>query len=274
MADLNDTQAAQSVKIIGSDSTGVEQTPVQSTSNGGLHINLRNNSGTEIATTTNPAIVAGNVASAATDSGNPIKVGSVYNDTVPTFTTGQRVDLQSDTVGSLYINDENRKATYSASFTALVAAASATDIFTITGSGSKTVRILRMFITPTQTTAAYNIVNVVKRSTANTGGTSTTRTAVPHDSVNAAATATIRTYTANPTLGTSVGNIRSQRALFPSSTPGGNISASPTYGFTFGDPSGGQPIVLRGTSQVLAINLNASTITGNSIDGYIEWTEE
>ncbi len=54
MADLNELQSADSVKIVGSDSTGTEQTPVQSTSQGGLHINLRNNSGVELGTSGNP----------------------------------------------------------------------------------------------------------------------------------------------------------------------------------------------------------------------------
>ena len=48
MADISDVQAAITTKLVGSDSAGVEQTPVQSTSSGGLHINLRNNSGAEI----------------------------------------------------------------------------------------------------------------------------------------------------------------------------------------------------------------------------------
>lgn len=38
--------------------------------------------------------VTGNVASAATDSGNPVKIGGVYNATKPTVTDGQRVDWQ------------------------------------------------------------------------------------------------------------------------------------------------------------------------------------
>lgn len=38
-------------------------------------------------------VVAGDVASGATDSGNPVKVGSVYNSTPATATTGQRIDL-------------------------------------------------------------------------------------------------------------------------------------------------------------------------------------
>lgn len=56
MADLTNLQAAETVKIVGSDNTGVEQTAVQSTSNGALHSNLRDNSGTELGTATNPLI--------------------------------------------------------------------------------------------------------------------------------------------------------------------------------------------------------------------------
>lgn len=45
----------------------------------------------------------GNVASAATDSGNPVKVGGVYNSTLPTFTNGQRGDLQLNANGGLIL---------------------------------------------------------------------------------------------------------------------------------------------------------------------------
>src|SRR6185437_1199522 len=42
----------------------------------------------------------GNVASAATDSGNPLKIGGVFNTTQPTVTTGQRVDAQMTARGA------------------------------------------------------------------------------------------------------------------------------------------------------------------------------
>lgn len=45
----------------------------------------------------------GTVASGATDSGNPVKVGGRYNSTRPTFTDGQRGDLQLDTRGNLVV---------------------------------------------------------------------------------------------------------------------------------------------------------------------------
>lgn len=47
--------------------------------------------------------VTGNVASGAADSGNPVKVGGVYNSTAPSPTTGQRVDLQANSRGSLRV---------------------------------------------------------------------------------------------------------------------------------------------------------------------------
>lgn len=48
--------------------------------------------------------MAGNVASGATDSGNPVKIGCVYNSTKPTLTNGQRGDVQCGTRGGIDIN--------------------------------------------------------------------------------------------------------------------------------------------------------------------------
>jgi len=45
----------------------------------------------------------GSVASAATDSGNPVKVGGVFNTAQPTVTTGQRVDAQFSNRGEQLI---------------------------------------------------------------------------------------------------------------------------------------------------------------------------
>lgn len=45
---------------------------------------------------TPPWSVGGNVASGATDSGNPVKVGGVFNTALPTITNGQRGDIQLD----------------------------------------------------------------------------------------------------------------------------------------------------------------------------------
>jgi hypothetical protein len=44
--------------------------------------------------------IQGSVASGATDSGNPVKTGGVYNSSLPSLTTGQRVDTQTDISGN------------------------------------------------------------------------------------------------------------------------------------------------------------------------------
>ena len=49
------------------------------------------------------AAIVGNVASAATDSGNPVKIGGIFNTTQPTVTTGQRVNLQCNNRGGLIV---------------------------------------------------------------------------------------------------------------------------------------------------------------------------
>lgn len=63
--------------------------------------------------TTDAVVAAGNVASAAADSGNPVKIGGVYNSTSPSLTTGQRGDLQLDVKGHVkaQLFDNNDSAT-------------------------------------------------------------------------------------------------------------------------------------------------------------------
>jgi len=51
--------------------------------------------------TSGTAEVQGTVANGATDSGNPLKVGGIYNTTLPTLTAGQRGDLQINANGVL-----------------------------------------------------------------------------------------------------------------------------------------------------------------------------
>lgn len=50
-----------------------------------------------------PSQVVGNVASGAADSGNPVKVGGVFNPTMPSFTAGQRGDVQINSFGGLLV---------------------------------------------------------------------------------------------------------------------------------------------------------------------------
>lgn len=163
---------------------------------------------------------------------------------------------------------DGAKATYSAS-ASFTFAASATDVFTITGSASKTIRIRKIIYYVTATSGANATVQVIRRSTANTGGTSSTRTAVAWDTTNSAATATVRSYTANPTLGTTVGPVIVTGIYI---SGGGTIGSQPLL-YT-DDSSLYQALTLRGTSEVIAINMNATSYNGNVARATIVWTEE
>lgn len=55
--------------------------------------------------------VSGDVASGVADSGEPVKVGGVYHATAPTFTDGQRGDVQVDSSGRVLINPAPLSAT-------------------------------------------------------------------------------------------------------------------------------------------------------------------
>lgn len=45
----------------------------------------------------------GNVASGSTDSGNPLKIGGVYNSSLSAATTGQRTNMQTDAYGNVRV---------------------------------------------------------------------------------------------------------------------------------------------------------------------------
>jgi hypothetical protein len=230
------------------------------------------------------AQVVGNVASGSADSGNGVKVSAVAVTNIaglPSVSSGNRVDNQADLNGRLYVTNapqDGAKTTYSATATGLVPGSTPTDIFTITGSSTKTIRVTDIKITATQATVAAIIdILLVKRSAANSGGTSTAATAVSHDSSSAAATATVLAYTANPTsLGAAVGTIRSTKMVVTVASPGTAQAAVASFPviWDFGNrPS--QAIVLRGTAQVLAINLNAVSLgSTGSFDIHLEWSEE
>ena len=271
------TLSAETTKVIGTINVAAAQTiTVTQATAANLNANITNITGTVslptgASTAANQTSTVGSLG-AGTSATNSQLAGNVFTATLPTLTTGQQLASQADVNGRTLVAAtpvDGAKVTYSASATALVPAAAATDMFTITGSATKTIRVLRIDISATQTTAGENTIVLLKRSTANTAGTSTAPTAVPHDSASAAGTATVLAYTANPTTGTLVGNLRSRKIAFQGATG----TTSDVAVFDFGNRPG-QAIVLRGVSQVLALNLNGATITGGSCAISVEWTEE
>lgn len=200
-----------------------------------------------------------------------IPVAGIRKDVVDTTTTntdGDYAQVNVDKRGCLLtVPEPTAKATYAYSTGSFTLAASATDFFTITGSGTKTVKIHKIYATPrdTGTTLSVNTFSVIKRSTADSGGSSTTVTACPLDSNNSAATATVKYYTANPaSLGTAVATASTRMA-----TQIYNANPAATAGdlqriTLFDSDKFGQPVTLRGTSEQLVLNLGGSTQGGTS----------
>lgn len=184
--------------------------------------------------------------------------------------SGNPINQIGDYAGRAQVGD-NSRATYSASIVGLVAANTATDVFTIYGSATKTVRITKLVLSGQQTTGGIVTVQVIKRSAANTAGTSSSPAGTPHDSADAAATATVRAYTVNPTgLGAAVGSpLRAEKIFVPATTS--LFAQNLVIDFAARNV---KPWTLRGTSEGVCLNLNGTTWTGNTLNCYVEWVEE
>ncbi len=162
-------------------------------------------------------------------------------------------------------------STYSAAVSDLALASSATDIVCIQGSATRTIYVRTILIDGTATANTSVDINFVKRSTADTGGSSTTLTDVPYDSNDPSGTATVKAYTANPTVGTTVGTIFSTHLIFPTETNPG-IQVQPGS-FSFGS-EGYKRVILRGTGESFCINLGGQTVTGGAAHASFEWAEQ
>lgn len=165
-----------------------------------------------------------------------------------------------------------RRQTYSISTMALAPAAATTDFLTLTGSATQNVWVISAGCSGVSTANATATIVALKRSTANAAGTSTAPTRVPHDSTDPAATATGLAYTANPTTGTLVGNLRAGKLA--TNTAATSSTGNSGISWQFGGDGYSQPIVLRGTTQVFALNGAAGTFSaGTALDCWITWSE-
>lgn len=146
-------------------------------------------------------------------------------------------------------------------------ATSATDWITLSG-GSATVRVTNITICGIATSAASIPIKILKRSAADSGGTSTAISAVPLDSNDPPVTATGSIYTGNPTLGSQIGGNVDTFYL--------NLGASGSAGCATVNFStrNGQALVLHGPSQQVAINFGGDSLpSGASLTYRIEETE-
>lgn len=142
------------------------------------------------------------------------------------------------------------------------------------GTASKVIRIRRIEISGTLTTAAVGYVGLYRGSTAASGGTPTTATVVKMDPNNAtsAMASLITSYAGvNPTAGTQV-LFDATRVLFDTT-----ISQTNPFVRDFG-LTGAQSLVLRGASDFINIGLitfaAAAFAAGLICAANIYWTEE
>jgi hypothetical protein len=214
---------------------------------------------------------AGRTIPTGTGSGEP-QMGQVYDPTkTPAFAATSMQVVALDPTGAQMSNGEGRKATYSAATIAYAPYATPQDVVGIAGSASKRVRVLRFAVSGRATAANQLDVQLVKRATADTGGTPTALAAVPHDSNDGAATATASTYAAAPTAGTPVGAIRAQQINLSAAGSGG---AAVPVEFDFGTVND-KAIVLNGAGEGLYLNLNGAAMpAGTVLNVFVEWSEE
>lgn len=146
--------------------------------------------------------------------------------------------------------------------------------FLIEGSATKVVTVKRIIVSGgTLTAVQYIAMNVVKYSTAASGGTATTAPQVPLDSGNGAGTASlVKYYTAAPTPGTTVGNIASRRVLLQATTAAAG-GVPPVVVFDFSDIPNTQGVVLRGIAQGLGLEWPTAPASAVTMSVEVEWTE-
>lgn len=174
------------------------------------------------------------------------------------------------------------KATYSAVFIGLAPAASTTDLLCIAGSSSKTIRVQSIRMSGSAGTTLSLPVTVLRRASLDTGGTAATTTANPantiskRDTTQAAATATLISYTANPTVNDSSPTYIDSAQLAVSLTTMATVGNIVTFDWSRDNTNLLlAPTIRNGqTTQQICVNLNATSLSSGLLTGSITWTEE
>ena len=172
------------------------------------------------------------------------------------------------------------KASYRAVSVGLVPAASATDFFCIAGSATKTVKVTGIRLQGVAGTLTSVPIVLIRRASVATGGTAASTIANPAntiskvDTTNAAASATLIAYTANPTItDASPTYLGSAYLTVPTVAAG---TSTPLTEFIFGAnlPQFTQQATLRGVAEQICLNMQAATITAGVLNIVVFWTEE
>lgn len=167
---------------------------------------------------------------------------------------------------------EGNLPTYRAGIKGLSLHATPNGVFTMIGSASKLVVINRIRVSGAAVTASQDIPYDLKKcSTAPSGGTSTTLTDVPLDSLDAAASAVLKAYTVDPTLGTLVGIVGTgviPCALATAADQPQDIDVFAVTGF-------GKGLRLNSATESIALDLLGVTLANaTTLNIEVEWTEQ
>jgi hypothetical protein len=169
-----------------------------------------------------------------------------------------------------------RQATYVGQIIGLVPQAAASDIFCIDGSATKAIHVRRVELSGTATAAGSAPITFIKRNTLDTG-TAGTPNITKLSVNNPAATATLVSYTANPTITDTTSHQTARASVLILSNVTTPAVSQPVV-WAFGTPvdayEQGFDIAKGATTVQICINYGLATTAGNLLYGMVEWTED
>jgi hypothetical protein len=167
------------------------------------------------------------------------------------------------------VETESAKPTYTASAFVAPAAVASSEVVNIRGVANKIIRLKFLSVTAQATATGSVLALLLRRTTANTGGTSATATIAPHSTTSAASSVLVTTYSANPTLGT----VGPTLAIWHQQLTAPAGPQVPPVTFRWTDKNDEAP-TLRSASEYLSLNFNTAPGAGASICAMFTWTEE
>ncbi len=169
---------------------------------------------------------------------------------------GGQDSMSQGVLGSAKVTTWSSTPVWSYAQQAFIPSSQPTDVVVIRGSATKTLKIQSIIVSAESATASVLSANIIRRTTAATGGTSAALLGTPHDISDGSGTASVLFYSVSPTaVGTAWGGgngfLGSQQLICGN---GGAVPAIPAI-WNFGGTMDVKPIILRGINDYICINL-------------------
>ena len=151
----------------------------------------------------------------------------------------------------------------------------------IAGSATKTIKVQSITLSGSAGTTLSLPVTVLRRTSLDTAGTAASTTANPANTISKrdvgapTATATLISYTANPTINDTSPTYIDSAQLAVSLTTMATVSIPVRFDWSkdienFLQP----PTITQGVTGQICVNLNATSLASGLLTGSITWTEE